>query len=183
MNAADEGVKPVGNQRLTPPRGGQDVTPREASPVSAIRRLLPYGMAVAFVATALGLSAGAEFYALENLGFPFFLTAIAVTVWYAGAGPAALAIVLSALSYNYFFTEPRYTLYIESHDRPIFVVFVLFALLIGWFSSRRRRIEQQLRRARDELEVEVARACCSSRPLRAGAAPGAGGSSNGLGVR
>src|SRR5215470_3562815 len=28
--------------------------------------------------------------------------------------------------------------------------------MIGWFSSRRRRIEQELRQARDELETEVA---------------------------
>jgi PAS domain-containing protein len=28
--------------------------------------------------------------------------------------------------------------------------------MIGWFSSRRRRIEQALRQARDELETEVA---------------------------
>jgi PAS domain S-box-containing protein len=33
---------------------------------------------------------------------------------------------------------------------------MLFAFVIGWFSSRRRRIEQELRQARDELETEVA---------------------------
>ena len=33
---------------------------------------------------------------------------------------------------------------------------MLFAFMIGWFSSRRRRIEQELRQARDELETEVA---------------------------
>jgi PAS domain S-box-containing protein len=82
--------------------------------------------------------------------------AIAVTVWYAGAGPGVLAAVLSGLSFNYFFTQPLYTLYIEPSDHPYFIVFILFALMIGWFSSRRHRIEQELRQARDELETEVA---------------------------
>jgi PAS domain S-box-containing protein len=118
--------------------------------------VLRYGLAVVSVAIALGLALFAQLQAVSNLEFPLFLMAIAVTVWYAGAGPGVLAVVLSGLSFNYFFTQPLYTLYIEPSDRPYFIVFTLFALMIGWFSSRRRRIEQELRQARDELEMEVA---------------------------
>jgi len=118
--------------------------------------VLKYGLAVVSVAIALGLSLLAQLQTVHNLEFPLFLMAIAVTVWYAGAGPGVLAVVLSGLSFNYFFTQPLYTLYIEPSDRPYFIVFILFALMIGWFSSRRRRIEQELRQARDELETEVA---------------------------
>ena len=118
--------------------------------------LLRYGLAVVSVAIALGLALLAQLQAVHNLEFPLFLIAIAITVWYAGAGPGVLAVVLSGLSFNYFFTQPLYTLYIEPSDRPYFVVFTLFACMIGWFSSRRRRIEQELRQARDELETEVA---------------------------
>src|SRR4029077_12564922 len=57
---------------------------------------------------------------------------------------------------DYFFLEPRYTLYIHPSDRPLFVVFIAFVGMIAWFSSRRRRIEQALRQARDELERDVA---------------------------
>src|SRR5262249_14592594 len=85
-----------------------------------------------------------------------FLMAIAVTVWSVGAGPGVLAVVFASLSFDYFFTEPLYTLYIEPSHRPYFVVFIVFALIIGWVSSRRRQIEQELRRARDKLETEVA---------------------------
>jgi PAS domain S-box-containing protein len=118
--------------------------------------VLSYGLAVVSVAIALGLALLAQLQTVHNLEFPLFLMAIAVTVWYAGAGPGVLAVVLSGLSFNYFFTQPLYTLYIEPADLPDFLVFMLFAFMIGWFSSRRRRIEQQLRQARDELETEVA---------------------------
>jgi PAS domain S-box-containing protein len=118
--------------------------------------VLRYGLAIVSVAIALGLALLAQLQTVHNLEFPLFLMAIAVTVWYAGAGPGVLAVVLSGLSFNYFFTQPLYTLYLEPSDRPYFIVFTLFAFMIGWFSSRRRQIEQELRQARDELETEVA---------------------------
>ena len=118
--------------------------------------VLRYGLAVVSVAIALGLALLVQLQEVHNLEFPLFLTAIAITVWYAGAGPGSLAVVLSGLSFDYFFAEPLYSLYIEPSHRPYFAVFIVFALIIGWFSSRRRRIEQELRQARDELETEVA---------------------------
>jgi PAS domain S-box-containing protein len=118
--------------------------------------VLRYGLAVVSVAAALGLALLAQAYAVHNPEFPLFLLSIAVTVWYAGSAPGVLAVLLSSVSFNYFFTEPLYSFYIAASDRVDFIVFVLFALIIGWFSSRRRRIEQELREARDKLEIEVA---------------------------
>src|SRR6202000_1864926 len=40
-------------------------------------------------------------------------------------------------------------------DIPAFIVFVAFAAMTTWFSSIRRRVERNLRQARDELEVQV----------------------------
>jgi K+-sensing histidine kinase KdpD len=81
-------------------------------------RLLRYGLAVVSVAIALGLALLAQVYAVHNPEFPLFLIAIAVTVWYAGAWPGVLAVVLSSASFNYFFfTEPLYTFYIAPSDR------------------------------------------------------------------
>jgi K+-sensing histidine kinase KdpD len=79
--------------------------------------VLRYGLAVVSVAIALGLALLAQVYAVHNPEFPLFLIAIAVTVWYAGAWPGALAVVLSSASFNYFFTEPLYTFYIAPSDR------------------------------------------------------------------
>ena len=122
-----------------------------------ISAVLRYGLAVVSVAIALGLALLAQLQTVPDLEFPLFLTAIAVTVWYAGAGPGILAVVFSGLGFDYFLAQPRYTLYIEPPNRPLFVVFVLFGLMIAWFSSRRRRIEQELRQALDELDTAAER--------------------------
>ena len=117
---------------------------------------LRYGLAVLSVATALGLALSAQSLAVAHLEFPLFLMAIALTVWNAGPGPGALAVALSSLSVSYFFIEPLYDFNIGAAERPLFIVFVLFACLIASFASRRRRIEHELREASARLETEVA---------------------------
>jgi PAS domain S-box-containing protein len=130
---------------------------RPESSSRAATSLAPrYGLAIVSVAVALGCAFLAQRRGLHNVEFPPFLIAVSATVWYAGSGPGVLAVLLASLSFNYFFTEPLYSLYIHPSDRPFFAVFVVFVSMITWFSSRRRRIEQALRHARDELETEVA---------------------------
>ena len=106
--------------------------------------VLRYGLAVASFAIALGLALLAQRYSFRDVEVPLFLFAIAVTAWYAGIGPAIVAVVLSSLAFDYFFTEPRYSFYVTSSELPYYAVFILFALLVTWFSAVRRRVEQQL---------------------------------------
>ena len=120
---------------------------------SAIRS---YGLALLFVAIALGAGLLMSNLHFGGVEFPFFLIAISLTVWREGRGPAIFALILSALAFNYYFTEPRYTFYVTPGDIPYYAVFILFALLITWFATVRRRVEQDLRQSRDELETEVA---------------------------
>jgi PAS domain S-box-containing protein len=108
------------------------------------------------VAVACGISLLLYNNKFEGVEFPLFLIAVAVTVWYAGVGPAILALILSSLTFNYYFTEPRYTFYVNRSDLPYYVVFILFALLITWFAALRRRVERNLVESRDELQREVA---------------------------
>ena len=98
----------------------------------------------------------ADRYSFRGVEFPLFLFAIAATVWYAGPGPAIVTLVLSSVAFNYFFTEPFYTLYVTATDLPYYVVFLLFASLLAWFSAVRRRVERELLQSRDELAKEVA---------------------------
>lgn len=122
---------------------------------SIVRRIAPYALSVALAAAALGLGFAAHRFEADDVVVPLFLMAIATTIWYGGTGPGILAIAVAAVCVNYFFTVPLYSFEIDPADRLNFGVFVLFAGLIGWFASRRRRIEEQLRQARDALQAEV----------------------------
>jgi PAS domain S-box-containing protein len=118
--------------------------------------LLQYGLAVGSVALALGMAWLLARYNFRSAEFPLFLFAIAVTVWYAGLWAGVVAVLLSSVAYNFFFTEPIYSLYVARTDIPDYIIFVLFASLLTWFSTIRRRVERQLLQSRDELEKEVA---------------------------
>jgi PAS domain S-box-containing protein len=118
--------------------------------------VLRYSLAAASFAVALGLALLEQRYGFRDLEVPLFLFAIAVTAWYAGIGPAIVAVLLSSLAFDYFFTEPRYSFYVSSSEIPYYAVFILFALLLTWFAVIRRRVERDLVQARDHLQVEVA---------------------------
>src|SRR6202165_3286581 len=118
--------------------------------------VLRYGLAVFSVSVALGGSLLLERFQFRNVADPLFSFAIAITVWYAGIGPAILAVVLSGLADTFFFIEPIYTLYMTRDDLPHFVIFVLFASLLTGFAAVRRRVERDLVQARDHLQIEVA---------------------------
>ena len=118
-------------------------------------RLFRYGLAVASFAIALGLALLTQFYDFRNVELPIFLFAVAATAWFGGRGPAIVALVLSIAFFDFFFTEPRYTFYVDVSDIPYFLVFICFTLLTAWFSTVRHRAESDLRQARDTLQIEV----------------------------
>jgi PAS domain S-box-containing protein len=107
---------------------------------------LRYGLATVSVTAAIAMALLLEHYSFRGVEFPLFLFAIAVTVWYGGNGAGVVAVVASSMAFNYFFTEPRYSFYVTRMDLPYYAVFVLFASLLAWFSSIRRRAEQQLQK-------------------------------------
>jgi len=115
-----------------------------------------YGLAVVSFGIALTVNLFLFNHGVEGVQFPIFLIGIALTVWYAGVGPAILTLVLSTLSFDYFFTLPYHSFRVTRADLPYFLVFILFALLITWFSVLRRRVERNLLQSRDDLQREVA---------------------------
>ena len=123
-------------------------------PATALPVILRYAVAVLSVAIALALALIMRRF--EGVAVTPFLMAIALTVWYAGRGPGFLTIVLSTLSVDYFFTPPLYQFRFDLSNLPYLVVFTLFGLVFSWFSSTRRRKEQELQQAGKELELKVA---------------------------
>jgi PAS domain S-box-containing protein len=113
-----------------------------------------YGLAILSFAIALGLALFMDRFQFR-VGFPVFMFAIAITVWYAGTWPAILELVLITLAFDYYFTEPRYSFDVTSAEIPYLVSFILFAVLITWFSGLRKRVEHELLQSRDELQREV----------------------------
>jgi formate hydrogenlyase transcriptional activator len=121
----------------------------------ALAVVLRYGLAVASVATALWTTL-----ILRHYGFParfishFTLIAIAITFWCAGTGPGLLALLLSGLGVSLLarnqFLLPGFPL------ESFLILYVMFSLLMGWFSASRRHAEQLLTEARDNLEHRVA---------------------------
>lgn len=118
--------------------------------------ILRYGFAVLCVFVAVGGALLLERFHFHNVADSLFLFAIAIAVWYAGTGPAILAVLLSGLADTYFFIPPIYTIYITREDVPRFLIFMLFASLLTAFAAVRRRVEAELRQARDNLQIEVA---------------------------
>ena len=118
--------------------------------------LARYGLALFSVALATGGALLVHSFHVRDVEVPLFLFALALSAWYGGAGPAAVALLLSILSFDYFFVEPFYSFAVTASDITYFLVFTAFALLVTWFSAIRRRAEEGLRGARDRLQIEVA---------------------------
>jgi PAS domain S-box-containing protein len=116
---------------------------------------LRYGLAVGSVAIALIAALILQRFKFNDVPLPLFLFAVGLTAWHAGVGPAVVSIVVSSLCLTYFFLVPLYSLYFTFADLPSMIILVAFAALITWFSSIRRRVEAQLRHARDQLQLEV----------------------------
>jgi K+-sensing histidine kinase KdpD len=117
--------------------------------------ILRYGFAVVLVAVAIAVGLVLQVSQFRDIEVPIVLLTIGVVTWYAGNGPAVLAVLLSSIAFDYLFVEPLYSLYVSPRDLPYFFVFVLGALVVSSFSAVRRRIEDSLRQARDQLQIEL----------------------------
>jgi K+-sensing histidine kinase KdpD len=117
--------------------------------------VLRYGFSVVSVAIALGVAFALDHYRFRDVELPTLTVAIALTTWYAGPGPSLLAVLLSSMCFDYLFTEPLYSFDISSKQLPHFFIFFAWAAIVASFSAVRRRTEDDLRQARDALQVEV----------------------------
>jgi PAS domain S-box-containing protein len=124
--------------------------PKPLSPIQG------YGLAILSVSVALGSALLLRSFHFVGVEIPLFLFASAVASWYGEGGSAALAFVLSCLSFDFFFVPPIYSFEMTSLDIPYFVAFASISLLVGWFATVRRRVERELLQSRDELRKEVA---------------------------
>ncbi len=127
------------------------------------RARLPSGFRTAGVlAVGLGPVAVALVVTLEIQGlfpYPFlflFLGAVIVSSWVGGMMPGTLSVVASTLCVTYFFIPPVRSFAVSPTAEAYLVAFVVCAVVASGASSAKRRGEQAVRQARDELELRVA---------------------------
>src|SRR5271166_1051779 len=131
----------------------ESITHRSSGPLRQISALR-YGLAILSVGVALGASLLLDHFHFRVPSALLLLFAVAISSWYAGAGPAVLAAILSTISFYWYFVEPVRTIYISRSQIPYFVIFTAFAALLSRFGTFRQRAEADLRRTHDQLEVE-----------------------------
>ena len=112
---------------------------------------LRYGVAVAATAVILLVSLAASPLVEPMPSIPFF-SAVAISAWFGGFGPALVAAVLAVLAVDYFFVDPVYALNPEDPSDAIsLVAFLLVAMVISYLNVH-------LRNARDRAEAAHAQA-------------------------
>src|SRR5713226_2443284 len=123
---------------------------------------LRWGLAVVSVAVAAMLTTGPGGERLfpeppERFvhGVTLLYAAGVLSAWLGGMGPGVLAALLAAVVVDIFITPPLYSITLDFDFFLRVALFALSALLVGWLSVRRRRMEDALRLSRDELEVRV----------------------------
>lgn len=113
---------------------------------------------LAFATAMAGLAVLASMAAERLLGLsemsPVFLTAVVIVAARASLGVAVYASLLCFLAYNFFFMEPRYTLYLSAGNGPVTVaMFLASALVCSRLASRLRHQVLLLRAANEHAEA------------------------------
>src|SRR5215468_10876497 len=117
--------------------------------------ILRYGFAVVSVVIATAVALVFQEYQFRDVELPLLVLVIGLVTWYAGTGPAVIGVLLSTATFAYLFAEPIYSFEISEREIPYFLIFVLSAVVVSSFSLVRRRIEDNLRHARDRLQDEL----------------------------
>ncbi|TGP54118.1 sensor histidine kinase KdpD [bacterium M00.F.Ca.ET.230.01.1.1] len=112
----------------------------KAAPEQKPFQIWPYLFSTAYVAGALAVSAVLDqFLDVRNLAIVLLLSVLTSAVT-CGLWPALYACFISALGFNYFFLEPRYTLTIRDPESIVaFMVFLVVAVIASNLTARVQR--------------------------------------------
>lgn len=114
----------------------------------------PYGTAALIVAAAFV----ATMLIRGFFPYPFlflFFAAVMASAWFGGTGPGLFAVLLSTLVVDYFFVPPYDSFAVNTTDGTFFVAFIFCALVASSVSASKKRSEEALREARDEMGLRV----------------------------
>lgn len=116
--------------------------------------LKPFAIAGCFVLVALLWT-----FPLQHvIAYPFvflFFGAVMGSAWFGGAVAGVFAVAISSFIIDYFFVPPLFSISISKESQSFFAAFILCAIAITVVSSARKRAENAIRIARDQLEIKV----------------------------
>jgi C4-dicarboxylate-specific signal transduction histidine kinase len=147
----------VRNAKAVPDQATADMGDVAANRSDLSRSLaIRYGIALVLVAVALFASLGMQHIFAFPYPFVFlFFGAVMVSAWFGGTGAGLFAVLLSTVLVDYFFVPPFYSWQISATSETYFVSFVVCALVASWISSAKKKSEEALQEARDQLEIKV----------------------------
>ena len=117
-------------------------------------RLLAYGVSLLLVIVATGAAfTFADRVGAPNLTLIFVLPVIASATWF-GWGPSLLATVAGVLAFDFFFTEPKYSLAIDSpNDIWSAALLLVIAIAVSAVAAESRRRERAARRSAEQAQA------------------------------
>lgn len=123
------------------------------------RWAMDYGIKPCGIASSFVLVAMLWTFPLQRfIAYPFvflFFGAIMGSAWFGGLIAGFIAVVLSSFLIDYFFVPPLYSISVAKESQSFFAAFIVCAIAITVVSSARKRAENAVRNARDELEAKV----------------------------
>jgi PAS domain S-box-containing protein len=123
------------------------------------RRTMEYGIKPISISTCFVLVALLWTFPLQHvIAYPFvflFFGAIMGSAWFGGAVAGFVAVLQSSLVITYFFIPPLFSITVAKESQSFLAAFILCAFAISIVSSARKRAENAVRAAKDELETKV----------------------------
>ena len=113
------------------------------------------GYAVGFLSVATTLLIARLHSNLQAAPVSLFLCAIMFTGWVGGFRAGVLAMVLSQLSFNYYFLTPLHSLAVDSAELPRLLVFTLAAIFVLAITGAQKQSEKKLRKTALELRANI----------------------------
>lgn len=111
---------------------------------------LIYGLAVVFVALALGLNLFMWTF-VKTMVSPLFLLAVVFMAWKYGMSSGLFTAAISGITIDYYFIEPQYQLSGSWDDIVRLVVFMIEAYVLCWLITWRTNATEQIEESRKQL--------------------------------
>ncbi|MCB0129159.1 MAG: DUF4118 domain-containing protein, partial [Caldilineaceae bacterium] len=145
-NSGDVDIYVVTGEDVEPPRGPEPRIWRHAQP--STWRAYALALVVMALVTALNwiLVQQVPWVEYQVVGLTDLLAVLLVAV-YIGRGPALLAALVSAISFNFFFIDPHYTFSVTHfQDLVLIILYFVIAIFAGNLTARIRQQEQMAQR-------------------------------------